>query len=110
MNIEAKEKIADRRVPASALVKWARRNGLQIGIVVVGLIIWGLFVLGAPRAFLSPLIYQAFMSSTPFFAIIALPLTLVVIAKEIDLSFPSVMAFSVMVFTILLTRTGNLWI
>ncbi len=33
------------------------------------------------------------MSTTPFFTIIALPLTLVIIAAEMDLSFPSIMSW-----------------
>jgi simple sugar transport system permease protein len=94
----------------SPLARWARRNGLQIGILFVGLIIWGIFIIGAPRTFLSPQIYQAFMSSTPFFAVIALPLTLVVIAKEIDISFPSIMAIAMTSFAFLLVWTGNVWL
>jgi simple sugar transport system permease protein len=38
------------------------------------------------------------MSSIPFFAIMAIPLTIVVIAKEMDLSFPSVMAMGMVAF------------
>jgi simple sugar transport system permease protein len=48
------------------------------------------------------------MQTTPFFALVALPLTLVVIAKEIDLSFPSVMAWGVTVYVLLYTLTGSL--
>jgi len=33
-------------------------------------------------------IYYAFMSTIPFFAIMAMPLTILVIAGEMDLSFP----------------------
>jgi simple sugar transport system permease protein len=94
----------------SPVVRWARRNGLQIGILFVGLIIWGIFIIGAPKTFLSPQIYQAFMSSTPFFAVIALPLTMVVIAKEIDISFPSIMAISMTSFAFLLVWTENVWL
>jgi simple sugar transport system permease protein len=50
------------------------------------------------------------MSTTPFFAIVALPLTLVVITGEIDLSFPSIMAFGMLVFALVLTTTGSLWL
>ena len=38
------------------------------------------------------------MSSIPFFAIMAIPLTIVVIAKEMDLSFPSIMAMGMVAF------------
>lgn len=109
-SLEAKEKAAVRREPSSGLSRWARRNGLQIGIVVVGLIIWLLFVIGAPNTFLSRQIYNAFMSSTPFFALMALPLTMVIIAAEIDLSFPSIMSLGVMVFSLILMNTANPWL
>lgn len=105
---EVQEKAQPPHPAPTGLAKWVRRNGLQIGIVAVLLIIWGIFIVGAPKAFLAPQIYQAFMSSTPFFAIIAIPMTLVVIAAEIDLSFPSVMAFAVTIFAILLKTTGNI--
>lgn len=105
---EVQEKAQPPHPSPTGLAKWVRRNGLQIGIVAVLLIIWGIFIVGAPKAFLAPQIYQAFMSSTPFFAIIAIPMTLVVIAAEIDLSFPSVMAFAVTIFAILLKTTGNI--
>ena len=42
------------------------------------------------------------MSSTPFFAIMAIPLTIVVIAKEMDLSFPSIMAMGMVAFNLYL--------
>jgi hypothetical protein len=69
--------ISRRRLRQDSLVKFARRYGLQIGIVCVLLVIWGFFVIGAPRTFLSSEIYAAYMSTIPFFAIIALPLTMV---------------------------------
>lgn len=108
--IDAEKKLPAGQSRMASLIVWARRHGLQIGIVAVGFIIWFLFVLGAPGTFLSPFIYQAFMSSTPFFAIMALPLTLVIISGEIDLSFPSIMAWSMTVFALLLAGTGNHWL
>ena len=76
----------------SDAIRIARTYGLQIGIFCVLLVIWGLFVLGAPETFLSPNIYAAYMSTIPFFAVMALPLTLIVVAGEMDLSFPSIKA------------------
>ncbi len=107
---EIPEKVIEGRPAPNKYALWARRNGLQIGIVVVGIVIWALFVIGAPNAFLSPQVYQAFMSTTPFFAMIALPLTLVIISAEIDLSFPSIMAFSMTIFAIILKAGGNEWL
>jgi simple sugar transport system permease protein len=100
--------ISQRRFWQGSLVRFARRYGLQIGIVGVMLVIWGFFVIGAPRTFLSREIYAAFMSTIPFFAIIALPLTMVVIAGEIDLSFGSIMAVGTLVFVNVFQTTGNL--
>lgn len=75
-----------------------RQYGLQAGISCVLLVIWGLFLIGAPETFLKPNIYAAYMSTIPFFAVIALPLTLVVIAREMDLSFPSIMGVGMVAF------------
>jgi simple sugar transport system permease protein len=80
----------------------ARAYGLQIGIFCVLLVIWGLFIVGAPKTFLSFNIYAAYMSTIPFFAVMALPLTLIVIAGEMDLSFPSTMGVGMVAF-------ANVW-
>jgi simple sugar transport system permease protein len=99
--------VSRRRVWQGDLARFGRRYGLQIGIVGVFLALWASFIIGAPRTFLAPEIYGAFMSTIPFFAISALPLTMVVIAGEIDLCFPSIMAIGVLVFVKVLERTGN---
>lgn len=91
-----------------SLARRARANALQIGTISVGLVVWLLFVIGSPSTFLSYNIYQAFMSTTPFFAIMALVLTLIVVSGEIDLSFPSIMAFGMVAFSFALLQTGNL--
>jgi simple sugar transport system permease protein len=88
-----------RRLWRGGLARFARRYGLQIGIVGVFLAMWAFFIIGAPRTFLAPEI--------PFFAIMALPLTMVIIAGEIDLSFGSIMAIGVLVFVNVLERTGS---
>jgi simple sugar transport system permease protein len=103
------------RVPAEVreargLKYYLRTYALQIGILGVAVVIWITFVIGAPRTFLSPQIYTAYMSTTPFFAIIALPLTLVIISGEIDLSFGSIMTFGMLAFAVTYnaTRSGPL--
>jgi simple sugar transport system permease protein len=87
--------------------KIARAYGLQIGIFLVLLAIWGLFILGAPDTFLGPTIYSAYMSTIPFFAVIALPLTLIVISGEMDLSFPSIMGVGMVAFANVWALTGS---
>jgi simple sugar transport system permease protein len=89
------------------LNSYVRTHALQIGIVGVALLIWAVFVIGAPRTFLSPQIYTAYMSTTPFFAIVALPLTLVIISGEIDLSFGSIMTFGMLAFSVTYSATHS---
>ncbi len=80
------------------LRRFARANSAQLGILGVFLALWLIFIVSAPKTFLAPQIYYAFMSSIPFFAVMAIPLTMVVIAKEIDLSFGSVMSMGMVSF------------
>ena len=80
------------------LSRFARANSAQLGILGVFVGLWLILIVSAPRTFLSPQIYSAFMASIPFFAIMAIPLTIVVIAKEMDLSFPSIMAMGMVSF------------
>jgi simple sugar transport system permease protein len=86
------------KVPFS-LVRFARTNSAQLGILGVFITLWIVFIISAPNTFLSSQIYYAFMSSIPFFALMAIPLTIVVIAGEMDLSFPSIMAMGMVAFS-----------
>jgi simple sugar transport system permease protein len=90
--------------PAS---RFLRKYSLQLGVVAVAVVVWLLFLMGSPRTFLAPEIYISFMSTTPFFALIAIPLTLVVITGEIDLSFSSVMAFGMVGFDVVYVASGS---
>ncbi len=80
---------------------------LQWSIFAVLAALFTLFIIGCPKTFLAPYIYYSLMSTIPFMAILALALTPVIICKEIDLSFPSVMGFSVWVFMSIYSLTGN---
>jgi simple sugar transport system permease protein len=94
----------------AAVGRFLRKNALQIGIVGVGFFVWALFLIGSPDTFLGGRIYRAFMQTTPFFALIAIPLTLVIISGEIDLSFPSVMAWGMTAFTVVFVNTQSVWL
>lgn len=87
-----------------------RKFGMQFGIWGVGIAMWLIFVFTASEAFTSKDIYLAFASSTPLFALMAIPLTLIVITGEIDLSFPSIMALATATFVKLYSGTGNIWL
>ena len=89
-----------------SLRRFARANSGQLGILGVFLLLWLIFIVSAPKTFLAPQIYSAFMSSIPFFAIMAIPLTIVIIAAEIDLSFPSIMAMGMVAFSFTYNHTG----
>ncbi len=108
MTSRIEEQVPERVRRPISLSRFARRYGLQIGIVCVLLVIWTVFVIGAPRTFLSSTIYAAYMSTIPFFAIMALPLTMVIIAGEIDLSFGSIMAVGMLAFVKVFETTGSL--
>lgn len=96
--------------PRPSLGRWARKYALQIGIVFVALFVWVIFLIGAPRTFLSYEIYNSLMITTPYFALVAIPLTLVVITGEIDLSFTSIMAFGMTAYDIVWTATGSVYL
>jgi len=92
---------------AGSLARFGRRNGLQIGIVGVLAVMWLFFLLAAPRTFLAPEIYAAFMQTIPLFGIMAVPLTMLIIAREIDLSFTSIMAIGMVAFLQIWQETGS---
>lgn len=92
------------------LAKFARRNGTQLGIFGVFVAMWIFFIVMAPETFLKSQIYFAFMSTIPFFAMMAMPLTMAVIAGEMDLSFPSIMAMGMITFMMTYDATLNVWL
>src|SRR5260370_9146462 len=95
------------RTVARRLMGFDCHYSLQIGIVGVWVVMWILLVIAEPRTFGSHLIYESFAESVPFYGIMALPITLLVIAREIDLSFGSIMALSVVTFLAVFNATGS---
>src|SRR5512134_3419810 len=90
------------------LGRFARVYGGQLGILGVFFGLWIIFIVSAPDTFLSSRIYYAFMSTIPFFAIMAIPLTMVVIAGEMDLSFPSIMGMGMVAFAYVYDNTASM--
>ena len=101
---------APRTPRRAGFATFVRTHTLQIGITMVALLIWAIFAIGSPKTFFSYNIYQSFMTTTPFFAIVALPLTMVIITGEMDLSFPSLMSFGMLIFSTVMLVSGNLWL
>ena len=90
---------SDAPAPSGLLARLVGTEGVPIAMVFVLLI--GLFILTAPGAFTGYRIYMSFMATVPPPMIVALGLTLVIVAGEIDLSFPAVIAFASYVFCLL---------
>ena len=91
----------------SPIVAFTGAWASQIGITVAFLLVWLIFVTGAPSTFLSSRIYLAFAQTTPYFAISALFLTMVIVAGDIDLSFVSIMSLSLVGFVFTWQATGS---
>ena len=106
--------IDDSKVPPYKetfnLKRFVRANGTQLGIFSVFIALWAIFIILAPGTFTKPQIYYAFMSTIPFFAIMAMPLTILIIAGEMDLSFPSVMAIGMVIFLLTYFQFQSVWL
>jgi simple sugar transport system permease protein len=85
-----------------------RIEGLPIIVVFVALLL--LFMYTAPQVFLAPYIYTTFLSTLPPLILLAIGLTFVIGAGEIDLSFPSIIAFSGFVFAVLFKEYNFGWV
>jgi len=93
MNSVAEARPISSAAKRGGVARLARKYAMQIAIVIVLLLIWAFFFWRSPRTFGAYDIYNALMSTTPYYALMAIPLTLVIIAREIDLSFTSIMAW-----------------
>jgi simple sugar transport system permease protein len=92
---------------ARSISSWTTAWASQIGITTAFILLWLTFIILAPGTFLSENIYLSFAQTTPFFALVAMPLTMVIIAGDIDLSFPSVMALGMVGFVFVWQATGS---
>ncbi len=71
---------------------FATRWASQIGITSAFVLVWLIFTILAPATFLHGRIYASFAQTVPYFGLIALGLTMLIVAGDIDLSFSSVYA------------------
>jgi simple sugar transport system permease protein len=110
MNSPAIEKQPEVVAQKSQFFRFLRKWALQIAITLVGILVYLFFYWRSPLAFGAYDIYNSLMMTTPFYAIMAIPLTLVIIAKEIDLSFISVMAWGMAVYNVVFIWTGNVYL
>jgi len=79
-------------------------------IILVFLVLLALFMYTAPQVFLQPFIYTTFLSTLPPLILLAVGLTFVIGAGEIDLCFPAIIAFSGFVFAVLFKEYDLGWL
>jgi simple sugar transport system permease protein len=91
----------------SAFATFTTRWASQIGITAAFLALWLVFIILAPATFTSERIYLSFAQTTPYFGIVAMALTMVIVAGDIDLSFPSIMALGMVGFVWAWEATGS---
>ena len=95
------------RRSSSSMGTFARRWASQIGITVAFVLLWLIFFVLAPMTFGSDRIYLSYAQTVPYFAIVAMALTMVIVAGDIDLSFPSIMALGMVGFVWTWEATDN---
>ncbi len=88
--------------------KLVKIEGLTIIGVFIALMI--LFIMTAPRVFTGYRIYMSFLQTVPPLLILALGLTFVITAGEMDLSFSAIIAFSGFVFCYIFRTFGTPWL
>jgi simple sugar transport system permease protein len=81
-----------------------RIEGLPIATVLA--VVYIMFIITAPSVFKGHLIYMSFLSTIPPQLVLALGLTFIITAGEIDLSFSAVVALSGFIFSYLFKALG----
>lgn len=98
------------KLSSNMLMRWLQRHR-EFGSALVFLVVmFVVFAIASPGVFLKPQIYNAIFVSVPISMILAVSLVFVIVAGEIDLSFPSVVGVAAMVFTIVVTAGANPWL
>ena len=100
--------VAPTKTGPGLIRKFFQLDGASIALVFVLLIL--IFMITAPKAFLGYRVYMSFMATVPPPLIIALGVTLVAVAGEMDLSFPSIVAAASFVFGILFKQWDVTWL
>ena len=82
----------------------------SLPIIVVFFVLIGAYIVFAPMVFLHWPIYNSFLVTIPPLLILALGLTLVVAAGEMDLSFPAIISLSGFLFAFCARDLGMPWL
>jgi simple sugar transport system permease protein len=97
---------------AAAGRRWTIRSfatayASQVGITVAFVLLWVAFIVLASETFLDNRIYVSFAQTTPYFALPALLLTMVIVSGDIDLSFISIYGLGMVGFVAVERTTGS---
>ena len=92
----------------STTTRVLRIEGLPIIAVMLALV--AAFMVAAPEVFLGYRIYMSFLATVPPLLVLAVALTMVIAAGEIDLSFPSVIALSGWALAYCTHEWGSPWL
>jgi simple sugar transport system permease protein len=85
-----------------------RLEGLPIALVL--LVLYVVFIFTAPTVFTGYRIYMSFFQTVPPMLVLAIGLTFIITAGEIDLSFPAVVALAGFVFTWIFKTFNSPWL
>jgi simple sugar transport system permease protein len=96
--------------PGNGLLIWVQRHREFASALAFMLLMFVVFAITSPGVFLRPQIYNAIFVSVPIAMILAVSLVFVIVAGEIDLSFPSLVGITAMVFTIVVTAGLSPWL
>lgn len=91
----------------SARRAWTAGVRNQLWLTGLFLALLGVFMVTGSRAFLGWPMYESLLSTLPLYGFLALGLTLVVAAGEMDLCFPATLAVAGFGFAVTVTHTGQ---
>jgi len=86
-------------LPQKDALKFVRDYKIQLSILGILFVLYTVFLIGNPMVFTNFPIYRSFMTTMPFFGLMAVSVTYVVTLGEMDLSFPSVLGISSWAFS-----------
>jgi ribose/xylose/arabinose/galactoside ABC-type transport system permease subunit len=75
-------------------------NRASLGTLAVLVVMMAIFIAASPKVFLEWNIYRSVLTTLPVALFLVVPLVFVVVAGEIDLSFPATMGFSAWMFAL----------
>lgn len=95
---------------AKAAPRWRSIKLESLPIIIVFFVLIGVYITFAPGVFLRWPIYNSFLITIPPLMVLALGLTLIIAAGEMDLSFPAIISLSGFLFAYCTLHLGSPWL